>query len=352
MPGAVQSKRHSMQLRPCISLGDLAGLTGTRLHGGDPDHEVSEVSSLQAATSSSVAFYDSAAHTEALRNTAAGAVIMRPRNLELSPVAALLVDAPRLAHVKAMRCLYSCHSQDATAIAATAHVAPGASVAEDVAIGHGAVIEDGARVEPGACIGPSCFVAAGVVVGPGSRLVSGVSLLAGTTLGEGVVIWPGTVIGADGFGYVRDGEEILKIPHIGGVEIGNMVEIGAGCTVDCGTMDSTVIGDHVKLDDQVHVGHNVRIGSGTTICGGVRIGGTTTIGDYCVIGGGVALSDNISIADKVTIGAASALSCSVNVPGQCVGGFGLPRPWSEWRHELCISRGSLLKRIRALEERS
>ena len=351
MSAAASIKEGHLRRIKHIALGELAERIGAELHGGDPKEKISGVSTLRNATPGSVSFYINHKYKQDLLNTASSAVIMQQGSLSLSPVAALVVDNPRLAHTMAMRCFYADNvgvGEDAS-ISATACVDPEASVGKGVSIGHNSVVEAGCSIADGVRIGPLCHVAAGVSVGKDSKLLSGVTLLHGTSVGERVVMHPGTVVGADGFGYVASGREIVKVPQVGGVVIGNDVEIGAGCTIDCGTMDSTVLEDSVKLDDRVHVGHNVRIGSSTIVCGAVVIGGSTDIGRGCLIGGCVILADNICIADGVSIMGSSVIGHSATVPGQAIAACQLytkPVPLSLWNRAQVSFKRDVLDRLR------
>ena len=334
-----------------VALGELAERIGAELRGGDPRQKMTGVGPLRDGAPGHVSFYTGPKYKQDLLGTASGAVIMRPEHLSLSPAPALLVDNPRLAHTMVMRCFYADNVSDGdeASIAATAQVDPEASIGSGVSIGHSSVIEAGCSVADGSRIGPLCHLAAGVSVGKGSHLVSRVTLLSGTSLGERVVIHPGTTVGADGFGYAAAGREILKVPQLGGVVIGNDVEIGANCTIDCGTMNSTALEDSVKLDDQVHVAHNARIGAGTLVCGGVLIAGTTEIGRGCLVGGGSILSDNIRIADGTSIVGSSVIAYSATTPGQAITGSLLwprPVPYPLWKRVQALFNREALKRLR------
>jgi UDP-3-O-[3-hydroxymyristoyl] glucosamine N-acyltransferase len=152
-------------------------------------------------------------------------------------------------------------------VRAGAQVDPTAEVAEDACVAPGAVIEGGARIGAGAYIGPNCVVGCGAAIGAGSRLVANVTVCHGVRIGARTWCIPGVVIGADGFGIARESDGWIKVPQVGGVTIGDDVEIGANTTIDRGAIGDTVIEDGVKLDNQIQVAHNVRIGAHTVIAG-------------------------------------------------------------------------------------
>jgi UDP-3-O-[3-hydroxymyristoyl] glucosamine N-acyltransferase len=194
-----------------------------------------------------------------------------------------------------------------------------------VSIGDGVVIEEEVTLCPGVVIGDGCRI------GAGSTLHPNVSLYAGVSVGKGVVLHSGTVIGADGFGYVHDGEKQVKIEQSGSVEIGDYVEIGANSCVDRATFGTTVLESHVKLDNLVHVGHNCHIGENTVIVGCVGISGSVTIGKNCVVAGQAGVSDHVTIGDDVIVMQKTAVTKDIP-SGSRVGG-----PYSrDYRSELKI----------------
>jgi UDP-3-O-[3-hydroxymyristoyl] glucosamine N-acyltransferase len=154
------------------------------------------------------------------------------------------------------------------------------------------------------------------VVGPQSRLVARVTLVERVRLGARVIVHPGAVIGADGFGLAMDRGRWLKVPQLGGVVVGDDCEIGANTTIDRGAIGDTVIGEDVRLDNQIQIGHNVEIGAHTAMAGCVAVAGSARIGRYCLIGGGAGIVGHISIADKVTVTAMSMVTHTIREPGE------------------------------------
>jgi UDP-3-O-[3-hydroxymyristoyl] glucosamine N-acyltransferase len=169
-----------------------------------------------------------------------------------------------------------------------------------------------------------------VRLGPDCRLVGRVTLGERTELGARVLIHPGAVLGADGFGYAREGARWLKVPQIGAVRIGDDVEIGANTTIDRGAIDDTVIAEGVKLDNQIQLGHNVQIGAHTAIAGCTGISGSTRIGARCMIGGQCGIAGHLVICDDVVITGMAMVSGSISKPG--VYSSGIPiEPSRRWR---------------------
>ena len=195
----------------------------------------------------------------------------------------------------------------------TAVVDPQAELALGVKIGPYCVVEKGARIASGTVLYPHCYVGTGSVLGEGCRIFAGVKIYPQVTLGKGVRVHANTVLGSDGFGYapiVRDGKVggHQKIHHFGGVKIGDFAELGAAVTVDRGTLEDTVIGPFVKLDNQVHIGHNARVDEGAILCGCTALAGRVHVGAYVYVGGLVGIANNLEIGDGAKVGAMSLIT--------------------------------------------
>jgi UDP-3-O-[3-hydroxymyristoyl] glucosamine N-acyltransferase len=172
-----------------------------------------------------------------------------------------------------------------------------------VSLGANAVVGEGAQLGDGVIVESNAVVGADVYVGAGSVLWPAVVLYPGTRLGDRVLVHAGARIGCDGFGYVPDSAGHRKIPHVGGCIIEDDVEIGANSTIDRGSIDDTVIGAGTKIDNLVHIGHNVRIGRRCLIMAQVGVAGSTRIEDDCVLAGQVGLSGHLTIGRGARLGA-------------------------------------------------
>lgn len=211
----------------------------------------------------------------------------------------------------------------------TAQVHPNARIGANVTIGAFAVVEAGAEVESGVILHAHTYLGERAHVGTESVLFPGVIVYQDCRLGERVRIHANSVIGADGFGYVQEktatGVRHVKIHHIGGVRIGNDVEIGASTTIDRGTLGDTVIGNGCIIDNQVQIGHNCQIGNGVIICGCTGLAGSVIVEDYAVIAGLVGVANKVRIGAGAQVSAFSAVSSSVP-PGIMWGGVpAMPR---------------------------
>jgi len=296
-----------------VTLGELATRLGLTLRG-DPAARVEGVSTLAESRAGTVTFLAESRHRRLLAGTRAAAVILQERFAADCPVAALISPNPRAAYARIAALLHP-EPQPAPGVHPSAVIDAGARIDAAAHVGPLAVIGAGASIAAGAVIGPHCVVAEGSSVGPGTRLVARVTLGRGVHVGARCILHPGAVIGADGFGFAPDDGGWLKVPQVGGVRLGDDVEIGANTTVDRGAIGDTVIEDGVKLDNQIQVGHNVRIGRHSAIAGCTGISGSTVIGERCQIGGACAIGGHLSIASDTIVTGFTMISHSITRPG-------------------------------------
>jgi UDP-3-O-[3-hydroxymyristoyl] glucosamine N-acyltransferase len=213
-----------------------------------------------------------------------------------------------------------------------------------------AVVHPKAVVHPTARIGPLCVIEKGARIGAGSWLKSHVTLGADCSIGEHCILHAGVVIGADGFGFAPIEGRWEKIEQLGAVRIGNHVEIGANSCVDRGALEDTVIGDGVKLDNLVQIGHNVQVGAHTAMAGCVGVAGSAVIGAHCTLGGGAIVLGHLTLADGVHISAASVVMRSINKPGNYSGVFPIDDNASWEKNAATLKQlHGLRDRIRSLE---
>ena len=334
-----------------VTLGQIAARFGLALRG-DPQLVIERVAPLAEGASGSLSFYADSRQRAELVATRAGAVVLERANAALCPVAALISDNPRAAYARIARYLYP-EPALTPGVHPSACVEPGAVIAASASIGAQAVVHAGATIGDEVLVGPGSVVGASCSVGAGSRLYARVTLYPGVRLGRRCLVHAGAVLGADGFGIARDRDGWVKVPQLGGVLIGDDVEIGANTTIDRGAIGDTVIEDGVKLDNQIQVGHNVRIGAETAIAGCVGISGSTTIGKRCLIGGAVGIVGHLEIADDVVITGLTMVSHSLTGPG--IYSSGIPAaPAGAWRRIVARLRhlDELFDRVRRLERRA
>jgi len=332
------------------TLGELAVRFGLEL-AGDPDTKVTGVATLASAGPGTVTFLANPRYRRHLPATRAAAVVLDPGSAADCPVAALVAANPYAAFARIAQVL---HPRPAVqgGIHPSAVVDARASVAPDAAIGAHAFIEAEAVIGPRALIGPGSIVMRGARIGADTRLIARVTVYPGVEIGARGVLHAGAVLGADGFGFASDRDGYVSVPQIGGVRIGDDVEIGANTTVDRGAIEDTVIEDGVKLDNLVQIGHNVRIGAHTVVAGCVGISGSTTIGRRCMIGGAVGIVGHLEIGDDVVVTGYSMVTRSLKGPGMY--SSGLPAvPTGEWRKVVARLRrlDATERRLAALEKK-
>jgi len=331
------------------SLGELAAQFGCELVG-DPAITVSRVATLANADASHISFFANKAYREQLHETRAAVVILQSPDVADCPVAALVADDPYLTYALIAAELHAEPANPAgvhqsAVISPQASISSSATISANVTIEDDAVIGEGVLVAAGAVIGPRCRI------GDHSRVLANATLVQDVTIGKRCIIHPGAVIGADGFGNAKTDGAWVKVPQIGGVIIGDDVEIGASTSVDRGAIDDTVIEDGVRLDNQIQIGHNVHIGAHTALAACAAVSGSVIIGRRCMFGGQVGLVGHISICDDAIIGGATMISKSIVEPGFYMGSFpGEKGP--DWKRKVARFRrlDELVKRVSELEE--
>ncbi|HZW50871.1 MAG TPA: UDP-3-O-(3-hydroxymyristoyl)glucosamine N-acyltransferase, partial [Rudaea sp.] len=233
---------------------------------GNPQTPISLVATLQSAGAQDISFLSHSKYRKQLAGTDAGAVILARADSDLTPLPRIVCADPYLYFAK-VSSLFNPQPAARPGVHRSAVVERGTKVPASASVGAGAYIGRGVKLGKGVAIGAGCYVGDAVEIGAGSRLHARVVIYAGCRLGERVQVHSGAVIGADGFGIAWNGEAWSKIPQIGGVLIGDDVEIGANTCIDRGTLEDTVLEEGVKLDNLIQVGHNVRIGAHTAIAG-------------------------------------------------------------------------------------
>ena len=318
---------------------------------GDGSAQVSGVASPASARAEDLIYVESPRHLDRAAASAAKCVVIAPE-VALSGKVLLRSANPKLAFARAAEWLIP-PAPIARGIHPTALIAPSARLASGAAVGPYAVIEDDVQIGADTEIGAFCFLGQGARIGAGCRLYPRVTLYAGARLASRVILHSGTVIGSDGFGYVAGDGKHWKFPQAGGVEILDDVEIGANTTIDRGSLDRTQIGTGTKLDNLVHVAHNVTIGENTVIAAQTGISGSSLIGENVSIGGQVGVADHCQIEDGAIIGAQAGIPSGKTVRGgQFV--WGTPaRPLDKFKKQYAwFSRlPELADRIKKLESR-
>jgi len=335
-----------------VLLRDIIERLGGELIG-DPQTRIDAIDPLESATASSISFLANPIYSKQLASTAAACVIVEPafRDAAIARGAAIVTPDPYLyfAHLTQWWAERA-RPPERRGVDARAAVDPAARIGADVAVGPFAVVAAGAEIGDGATIGAHAVIESGCSIGVGTRIGARVAVVAGTRIGARCIVHPGAVLGADGFGFAPDRGRWEKIEQLGRVVVGDDVEIGANTCIDRGALGDTVIGDGVKIDNLVMIGHNVRIGEHTAIAGCVGIAGSAVIGAHCMLGGGSGVNGHVTITDHVVIGGATQVSRSIAKPGFYSGSFPFDDNAS-WEKNAATLRNlhALRERVRALE---
>ena len=297
------------------SIEGLAERFSARLVG-DGSKVVTCVADLEQAKADAVSFFVDRRLRRQLETTQAGVVILAEKDLNWCNVPALVCDNPHALFAEVAALLHPDEdTQQAGAVHATAVVDVSANIHPTAIIEANAVIGAGCLVEAGVYIGPGCVLRQRVHIGAHSKLTANVTVCRDCKLGQRVLVHPGAVIGSDGFGFAHRNDTWIKIPQLGAVTVGHDVEIGACVAIDRGALRDTVIEDGVKLDNQIHVAHNVTIGANSVMAAQSGIAGSSRIGRNCAIAGAVGISGHVDLADRTTVYAFSLVSQSIDEPG-------------------------------------
>ncbi|WP_300653622.1 UDP-3-O-(3-hydroxymyristoyl)glucosamine N-acyltransferase [Pseudomonas sp.] len=338
-----------MMQAPAFTLGQLAERLGATLRGA-ADQVISGLATLQEAGPDHLSFLANPQYRKYLADCRAAAVLLTAADADSYSGNALVVANPYLAYAQLSH-LFDRKPQAAAGVHATAWVADEAQVDASASVGAYAVIERGARIGAGVTIGAHCVIGARSQIGEGGWLAPRVTLYHDVRIGKRVVIQSGAVIGGEGFGFANEKGVWQKIAQIGGVVIGDDVEIGANTTIDRGALADTLIGNGVKLDNQIMIAHNVQIGDNTAMAGCAGISGSTKIGKNCMIAGGVGMVGHIEVCDGVFVTGMTMVTRSITEPGSYSSGTAM-QPAGEWRKSAARIRqlDDMARRLQQLEK--
>jgi UDP-3-O-[3-hydroxymyristoyl] glucosamine N-acyltransferase len=329
-----------------ITLKEIAEMVGGRL-SGDGSVIIKSVASLEQADKEAMSFLGNPKFKEQAEKCGAGALIVKEAlDADLPQV---IVSDPYTAFVKLMEHFHP-EERPVPGVHPAAVVEEGVELGDGVCIGPLAAVGEGSSIGAGSVISAGCVIGKGCEVGSGCLLHSRVTLYPGTRVGDNVIIHSGTVIGSDGFGFILSESGHVKKPQKGSVVIEDDVEIGANCAIDRAMLDSTVIGEGTKLDNLVHLAHNVRVGKHCIILAGTGVGGSARIGDFCVISGHVSIKDNVTLGDRAQVAGRSVITDDV-AAGQTVWGFpAMPFSHAKRVYARIKQLPDLFKRVRTIEK--
>jgi len=284
---------------PSYSLKDLAYKVKGQLVG-DPEVVIDTIATIQNASHGCISFLANPKYNKFLADSSASAVIVSPELSKELRTPGIIVDDPYAAYAT-ISSLFVKHNNPYT----------------DKSISY--FIHETAEVHETAIIGPNVYIGPECKIGKNSIIHANSSLVMNVEIGKNTVIHFNSILGSDGFGYAAQNDSYIKIEQLGKLIVGNDVEIGAGCTIDRGAIDNTEIHHGVKLDNQVHIAHNVILGENSAIAASCAIAGSTTIGKNLQMGGLSGILGHLKITDNVLIGAHTLITKSIDKAGNYVG---------------------------------
>ena len=286
------------------TLNEIASFLNGKV-SGDPQVEIENIRGIDGAGEGDLAFIANPKYLKRLETTNASAVLVSP-GTEKSNKNLIIVDDPYIALGQVLGLFYP-EDHDPPMISRETFIEEGVIISEDATIYPGVYIGRGARIESGVVLYPGVYIGRHAVIGEGSILCPNVVVYRRCIIGKRVILHAGVVVGSDGFGFARPGQENIKIPQVGIVQIDDDVEVGANTTIDRGTIDKTWIQRGVKIDNLVQIAHNVVIGETSVIVSQVGISGSTKLGKSVILGGQAGLVGHLNIGDYVMVGAQSGV---------------------------------------------
>ncbi|GAB4285826.1 MAG: UDP-3-O-(3-hydroxymyristoyl)glucosamine N-acyltransferase [Ignavibacteriaceae bacterium] len=302
-----------------LNANTIAGFIGGKIFG-DPSVVISNLAKIEEAAEGDLTFLYLPAYEKYHPTTKASAILVKPGfNKTRKDITYIEVNDPNKAFARLLIRFFS-PVTELSGIDESASIDSSASVGDNTALGKNVVICANCKIGSNVKIFHNTVIMKDVQVGDNCLIYPNVCLREGIKIGNNVIIHAGSIIGADGFGYYKDEENLYhKIPQIGKVIIEDDVEIGANVTIDRAAIGATVIKSGVKIDNLVQIAHNVVIGKNTVISSQTGISGSTKIGENCILAGQVGLVGHIEIADNVILMAQSGISKSIKKPGMYFG---------------------------------
>ena len=298
------------------------------LHGevvGDPEVTVSNFSKIEEGKPNTLTFLANPKYISYIYETESDIVLVNRDFIQDKPIKATLIKVDNA--YAALGTLMEMVNQSApkkNGVEEMSFVSQSASIGTDVYIGSFAYIADNISIDNNSKIYPQSFIGDNVKIGKNTIIYPGVKIYHDSIIGSNVIIHSGAVIGADGFGFSKDGNVYNKIPQMGNVVIEDDVEIGANTTIDRSVMGSTIIHKGVKLDNLIQIAHNCEIGENTAMAAQVGIAGSTKIEENCVLGGQVGIGGHITIGKNSQIGAQSGIISNIKEGSELLGSPAYP----------------------------
>lgn len=307
------------------------------------------IATLDSAGADQLSFFHNPKYAEKLSRSTAGAVLVTAEYADQVQGVALVVANPYIAYARCTALFNKTAGAEAS-IHVSACVAESAEIHETAQLGPNVVVGDSTVIAKDVVIAANTVVGDRCVVGEGCQILANATLYPDVKLGQRCRIHSGAVLGADGFGFANERGRWVKIHQLGGVTIGDDVEVGAGTTIDRGALDDTVIGNGVILDNQIQIAHNVVIGENTAIAGCTAVAGSTRIGKNCTIAGACGITGHLEIADGTHVTAMTLVSKSISKAGAYSSGT-VAEPHHQWKKNVVRFRqlDDISRRVKKLE---
>ena len=318
---------------------------------GDPTTTITNVGTIKNAEKGQIAFYSDRSLSPYIPKVEASVVVVSMEDSDKfgGDITKIIVEKPHFYFSQLLELMFG-FDESSQGISASAYLGANVLISDNVTVEPHVIIEDGAEIADGVILRSRCLIGKKVKIGRNSVVHPGALILEECEIGDNCVIHSGAVVGGDGFGYVQENNEWIQVRQVGRVIIHDACEIGCNTTIDRGSIDNTIIGHGVKIDNQVQIGHNCNIGDNTIIAGCVGIAGSVDIGQNCRIGGAAMFTGHLSVCDNVDVSAGSLVSKSILRPGRYTSVYPLSEH-AEWKRNAAAIRklSELNKRIKKLE---
>lgn len=307
---------------------------------GDGKRVVVRVSSPQNSSPESAFFIEDISKID-VSKLSGGCVFVNEKNsklLDTNKFSIILSENPRLDFARFLHIVEKYNQKEYKPyISKLSYISNTARISDSCYIGNFVTIEDEAVISDGVIVEDGCYIGKRSIIGDNTRLYPHVIIRENVKIGKNCIIHSGTVIGSDGFGYINTPQRHIKIPQVGGVVIEDDVEIGSNVSIDRATLEDTIVGFGTKIDNLVHIAHNVRIGKNCLILAGAAIAGSTVIEDNCIIGGQAGIADHIKVGKGAIVMSKSGVIGNIK-SGEIVFGYPARRRSEFMRIEAAMSK--------------
>ena len=328
-----------------LSLSEIINIAKVTYSSKESDLSmlIEDVKPLDRATNTDISFFSNSKYLDQFKSSKARVCITSQEYAKFAPDGMIVLISlnPYASYALVLNKFYPSHIYKPK-IASTAIIPKSSIIGNDCYIDDYVVIGENVEIGDGTIILAHSYIGDNVKIGSNCKIESSVTITY-SVIGNDTIIFSGARVGQDGFGFANDAGKYIKVRHIGKVRIGNDVEIGAGTTIDRGSLDDTIIGDGCRIDNLVQLGHNVKLGRGCVVVAQAGVAGSTKVGDFCVIGGQVGIAGHLNIANQTTLLAKTGVTNNINEPGQVYAGYPMVLA-SDWRRQMVTLRNLVKKK--------